>query len=145
MRIISGCLLLLMTSVVANAADATGYVWHQCPFTGPSVLHLQKFKGHKLRPEMAIRIPEQHFWWGLGDAWSDYDGLECLGGECQPTRHSKVKLHVSYGPFFVPRRWKWKTTTVSGSFDVELSDGRKISGSFKARVRLRGLKLALCA
>jgi hypothetical protein len=57
MRIVSGCLLLLMTSVVANAAEAIGYVWYQCPFTGPSVLHLQKFKGHKLRPEIAITIP----------------------------------------------------------------------------------------
>jgi hypothetical protein len=79
---------------------------------------LQKFKNHKFRPEIAIRIPEEQFWWNLGDKWYDYDGLECSSGECQRTRHSKVTLRVSYGAFFVPRRWK--TTAASGNFDVDL-------------------------
>ncbi len=40
--------MLLTASMAAYAADATGYVPFQCPYTGWSHLHLQKLKGRQL-------------------------------------------------------------------------------------------------
>jgi hypothetical protein len=135
MRVLLSLFSLLLTgSMAANAADATGYVPFQCLYTGPSHLHLQKLKGRQLRPEIVLTIPEERFWEYLENKWYDYPGLDCSDGECQRTTHSKVQvLHVSHS-HYVPFRRR-KTASISGNFVVELSDGRKIIGSFRANVR----------
>jgi hypothetical protein len=134
MRVFSRLFLLLLTaSLTANAADATGYVPSQCPYTGSPRLHLQKLNGRELRPEIALMIPEETFWETLGDKWYDYPGVDCASAECQGTTHSKVQvLHISRSPF-IPFHLQ-RTTNISGNFVVDLYDGRKISGSFKAKV-----------
>jgi hypothetical protein len=127
-------LLLLTASLAANAADADGYVPSQCLYTGSPVLHLQRLKRHELRPQIALFIPEQRLWERLGDKWYDFPGLDCSSGTCQRTTHSMVQvLHVSHS-LSMPFRLR-KTTGISGNFVVELSDGRKIRGTFTAKVR----------
>jgi hypothetical protein len=128
------CSLLLTASMAANAADATGYVPFQCPYTGWSHLHLQKLKGRQLRPEITLAIPEKQFWEHLDDKWYDSPGLDCSDGECQRTTHSKVQvLHFSRS-LFMPFRIR-RLAGISGNLVVELSDGRKIGGSFRAKLR----------
>ena len=74
-------------------------------------------------------IPEEIFWERLGDKWYDYPGLGCSSAECQRATHSKVQvLHISRS--FRLRR----ITDISGNFVVDLNDGRKINGSFRAKV-----------
>jgi hypothetical protein len=124
----------VLVSIPGEAVTATGYVLFQCPMTGPSHLHLTKLDGHKLPRELVLLIPEEQFW-GVVDPqeWYDYPGQDCSSGECEPAVHSRVQIvRISNSwrlPFRLPRR-----TRILGNFEVELRDGRKITGSFRARL-----------
>lgn len=133
MKVILVCALLIGFHS-ARAADATGYVWFQCPTTGPSHLHLTAVDGKKLKRELMLRIPEQGLWDHLESKWYDYPGEECPSARCEPATSSKVQiLHLSYRSF-VPF-YKRRLSDISGNFSVELRDGRKVSGPFKAKFR----------
>jgi hypothetical protein len=127
-------LFLLFTSLFSYANDATGYVRSQCPTTGDSTLRLDRVNGHKLKRELALRIPEQGLWEHLGSDWYDYPGKDCSSDECEPAMHSRVEiLQLSYSTFVPFRRRDLKS--ISGNFVIQLRDGRTITGSFKAKVR----------
>jgi hypothetical protein len=128
------CSMLIGFPLWAHAADAVGYVWFQCPMTGDSHLHINALNGKRLRRELTLRIPEQGLWNNLEEKWYDYPGEECSSGECEPATTSKVQiLHLSYSSF--PSVYKRRLTGISGNFLVELRDGRKFSGSFRAKFR----------
>jgi hypothetical protein len=126
--------VLVTVSIPLEAATATGYVPFSCPMDSNSKLHLTFLDGHKLKRELVLLIPESNFW-GVVDPkdWYDHPGDDCSEGKCEPAVHSRVQIvHISHSwrlPFRSPR-----TTTISGNFEIELRDGRKIAGSFRANV-----------
>jgi hypothetical protein len=126
-------LLLLITSALGFAASAKGYIRAQCPMTGGSGLHITEFDGRKLSPELLLRIPEQKVWGGvLGSSWYDYPGESCGSGKCEPAIHSKVQiLRISYSSF-PPFRGR-RITRLFGNFEIELQNGRRLTGPFQAR------------
>ena len=139
-------LLLLALSVTiptpSEAATATGYVPFKCPMTGYSRLHLTTLDGHNLTREFVLVIPERLFW-GYVDPkeWFDYQGEDCSSGDCEAATHSRVQIsRVSYGSHALlrPRR-----PEIAGNFEIELRDGRKFSGSFRAKLR-KPPKNAIC-
>jgi hypothetical protein len=102
--------------------------------TGSSQLHLATLNHKKLRRELVLVIPQQHLWGAVDPKeWYDSPGDDCSSGECEPASHGRVQfLHISYRsrvPFVRGQ------TTISGNFEIELRDGRKLSGSFKANLR----------
>ena len=126
--------IFLTACVPALASNARGYVLAQCPMTGDSRLHITNIDGRKLNPELYLRIPEETSWERYKE-WYEVKGETCLpSGECESTTHTEVQiLHVSRNHFpFFHRGW---TTNISGNFEIELQDGRKLAGSFKAKLR----------
>jgi hypothetical protein len=132
-KIAMTCLLLQVVSITAAAQTADGYVPFQCPMTGDSRLHLTTLNG-QTRLELVLRIPEQRLWGGVDlKEWYDYPGEECSSGTCSAMRHSRVQiLHVSYGSHLLFVR---RSGSISGDFEVELRDGKKLRGPFRAKLR----------
>ena len=139
-RLVAFLLLIAVTPVFA--ATATGYIPFQCMMTGDSRLHLTHIDGHPLTHELYLRVPEERFW-DYFHEWYEVQGETCLpSGECEPTIHTKVQiLHVSRNHFLLFHRG-W-ITSISGNFEIELKDGGKFAGSFKAKFRIPS-KRGLC-
>lgn len=87
-------------------------------------------------------MPEETFWDHVYGEWYETRGTCLPSGECEAMTHSKLEiLHISRNHFpFFHRGW---IRDITGNFEIELQDGRKFAGSFKAKFR-KGPKGSLC-
>ena len=136
LKLISVCLLLL-ASPVTYAVDATGFARTAgCSIVDGEHLQLEKFRGEKLPSPIILRIPQPPAWPTLLDfGWFDVSAENCDPHDrCQFVTHSKIRvLHVS-NSWFIPFRGRI-VNGISGEFHVEFPDGRRMEGTFKAKVR----------
>ena len=126
--------LFITVPIRVEGATATGYVPFSCPMNSHSKLHLTLVDGHRLKRELVLLIPESQFW-GVVDPkdWYENPGEDCSSDRCEPIAHSRVQIvHIS-NTLRLPFR-RVRTTGISGNFEIELRDGRKIAGSFSAKV-----------
>lgn len=126
------CCLLLFTSLRADGADATGFVrYEECGLMVANHLYLERFQSHNLEKVILLKLPGP-----LEEVPKDWFGVpvtDCSGpSQCTTAATAKIQLlHVSY-------LWwgKWRRRRqVSGNFAVQFPDGRKLEGSFEAKVR----------
>jgi hypothetical protein len=135
-------LLLLSAALPGLAEDATGYIPFQCPMTGDSHLHLTRLNGRRLARELVLRIPYD-FWAVFNPTeWFDYAGDDCSRENCEPLLHSRVQIAQVSRDRFMPFRARY-INRMSGNFQIDLRDGRKLSGSFKAKL-LKPPRGAVC-
>jgi hypothetical protein len=141
-KIAIACLMLLIVSMPASAATAAGYVPFSCPMTSSSQLHLTTLDGRRLTRELVLYIPEYHSWGAVDSkVWYEYPGEDCSSGECEPATHSRVQILRLSNGWRVP--FHHRRTSISGNFEIELRDGKKVTGSFRAK-SLNAPKGAVC-
>jgi hypothetical protein len=130
--------LVLVASLPSLAVEATGFVRPETcslynPFGGDA-LHLTSIGGARPRKAVVIVFPTEGAWYYLLNTWHDTTGADCLGGDCEPIAHAKFRLdHISKG-IFLPFRGR-RINGVSGHFEIELSNAKKLEGSFKAKTQ----------
>jgi hypothetical protein len=139
-------LLLLMTiGSQVYAADATGFVRaERCGSIAANnwALYLEHIHHHKIGKPIAMEFPDSAAWSYFLDSkeWVDVSGHDCL--TCNPVKSGRVRItRVSKG-IFIPFRGRF-VNGASGDFEVELRDGTKEQGSFKAKIRSRK-ELLIC-
>lgn len=139
------CIAALFLAALSNAGfaqnapkPATGFVRPEtCSLyntLGGDALHFTSINGRRPRKAVALVFPTEGAWYYLQNIWHDTTGAYCLGGDCEPITYAKFRInHVSKG-IFVPFRGR-RIDGVSGDFEIEFSNGRKLKGSFKAKTR----------
>lgn len=130
--------LVLVASLPSVAVEATGFVRPEtCSLYNPlggNALHLTSIDGRRPRKAVVLVFPTEFAWDYLLNSWHDTTGAYCLGGDCEPIAHAKFRIdHISKG-IFLPFRGR-RINGVSGDFEIEFSNERKLEGSFKAKTR----------
>jgi len=130
--------LCLLAALPAYAAEATGFVQQRgCGHFDGVRLQLERIDGKRLTTPIALNIPQSYYWDLMATTvrdWSDVAAPECASPSCEPGARGKIRLSS------VERRlslWRWRRiiSAISGEFVVELQDGRRLEGAFRANVR----------
>ena len=84
-----------------------------------------RFRKQKLETTIAFTLPG--FLNAFPKEWTRVEGLQCVGlNACDPIPYSRIRIvRVSHS--------RWRSMRLSGDFEVRLSDGRKLEGSFEAK------------
>jgi hypothetical protein len=108
----------------------------ECGSFSADHLHLERIKGQKLDKPLILKIPAEYFWDHALNTWFDVSGAECSGtDQCEPAAHSKINI-LQLSRRFSIRWWRFRAVKViSGQFSIEFGDGRKLEGSFIAKIR----------
>lgn len=143
LRILLSCLILL-GSVPSFGVRAKGFVRPEsCSLynlLGSDGLHLTSIDGRRLRKPVVLKFPMEGAWYNLIDTWMDTTGAYCHRADCEPITHARVRIrHVSKG-MFIPFRGR-RINGVSGDFNIDFSDGKKLEGSFKVKTRKPAVQL----
>jgi hypothetical protein len=130
--------LVLFASLPSVAVEATGFVRPEmCSLYNPlkgNALHLTSIDGRRPRKAVVLVFPREGAWYYLLNNWQDTTGAYCRGGDCESIAHAKFRIdHISNG-IFLPFRGR-RINGVSGDFEIEFSNERKLEGSFKAKTR----------
>ncbi len=128
--------VLLLASLPSHAAEATGYVRPEaCDLMTRAHLHLEKLRGRKLDTPIVLEIPESYGWDTVLNSWLDVPGMECVRpNQCQNAAHSKIQI-TRVSSRFSLRRMGRMIDGLSGNFEIDPVDGKKVEGSFKAKIR----------
>lgn len=129
--------LILIASLPSLAVEATGFVRREsCSdnLRGGNALHLTSIDGLPPRKAIVLVFPTEVAWYYLLNSWEDTTGAYCRGGDCEPIAHAKFRIdHISKG-IFLPFRGRG-INGISGDFEIEFNNERKLEGSFKGKIR----------
>jgi len=128
--------LLLLAALPSSAVDARGFVrGESCSFSTGSRLYLESVDGHRLPKPIALSFFSESAWdYILNDPLPNLPAGCPRADQCASVANASLTLrHVSRS-VFVPFRAR-RINGISGDFTVQLSDGRKFEGTFKAKVR----------
>lgn len=131
-------LLWLVCGAPVFAAEARGFVQAQgCADSTGYRLQFDKLDGNRLATPIALNVPQNYYWDILVDEKDPWkvSSPECSAkSPCEPDVHGTVRIRAVQRRFSL--RWRARIISgISGEFSVELHDGRKIEGTFHAKVR----------
>jgi hypothetical protein len=128
--------VLMLTTSSSFAGEANGFLRREsCSFLDSYRLHLIDFDDRKLDKPIVLKFPGQGAWYSLVNTWQELVGEDCTRSyQCQGITHAKVYVeHVSRAA--LPHLGARRIIAISGKFELEYSNGRKLEGSFRAKTR----------
>jgi len=138
------CALVVWFAALAFAAEARGSLHAQgCNYFTGYRLRFEKLDGKKLATPIAFNFPQSYFWENIQkekESWK-VSAPECSAASpCEPGAHGTVRILDIRRHFSLRYRHRI-ISGIAGEFSIELGDGRKIEGSFQARVRSSGPRI----
>jgi hypothetical protein len=130
--------LVLLVSLPSFAVEATAFIRAEsCSLYNPlggNALHLTSIDGRQPKKPVVVVFPTEGAWYYLLNTWNDTTGAHCPDRKCEPIAHAKFRIQHISKSIFVPFRGRI-INGASGDFSIELADGKKLEGSFKAKTR----------